>query len=277
MTSTIARGVTDMRLNSLLLVEERLVEAAFWTDEMRSAQSEVFGYQLNAFLSSARSVTFLLQKEFATVPGFAEWWEERRIEIRQDGAARFFLEMRNHSQKQGRVAIAGSSYDTASGTVRINCFAGTSEPIPESLRYRNVADCCREHVGKLASLILRTAEAFPFHSCPRRALTAGGIKALGIKLEDIESALGLPVGFAAMHPLEESLRLLSKQVDGVDFETIELLARSIPPEEETPIDRFLKHLVDQIEARRHQHIEGDPFIEAIGMELLERDLGVGKQ
>ena len=263
-----------MRLQSLLLVEERLVEAAFWTDEMRYAPGEVFGYQLNAFLSSARSVTFLLQKEFSTVPGFAEWWEERRGEMRRDAAARFFLEMRNYSQKQGRVAVAGSSFDTETEIVRIHCFAGTSEPIPESLRHRNIADCCREHVAKLASLTLRTAETFPFHSCPRKALTVEGIKALGIKLEDIESALGLPVGFVAMHPLEKSLDLLAQHVDGVDFETIEYLARPISPEEETPIDRFLKNLVDRIEARREQRMAGDPFAEAIGIEFLEQELGM---
>lgn len=44
-------------------------------------------YELNAFLAAARSVTFLLQKEMAKVPGFAAWWDGQRQLLAGDAAA----------------------------------------------------------------------------------------------------------------------------------------------------------------------------------------------
>jgi hypothetical protein len=101
MTST---AKTPARLTSLLRVEERLMEAEYFAQRMRDLpDSTVLGYELNAFLSAARSVTFLLQKEFAAVDGFETWWSVDRATLGGDPAARFFLELRNFSQKQGRV------------------------------------------------------------------------------------------------------------------------------------------------------------------------------
>ena len=66
------------RLNSLLLVEERLLEAEYFADRFRWLRADEFGYEFNAFLSAARSVTFLLQKEMKEVAGFDVWWDARR-------------------------------------------------------------------------------------------------------------------------------------------------------------------------------------------------------
>ena len=93
-------------LTSLLLVEERLVEADFFVRKMMRAGPDTVGYFLNAFLSTARSVTFLLQKELAHVTGFRQWWEAQRLVLGADATARFFLELRNFSQKEGRTRVA---------------------------------------------------------------------------------------------------------------------------------------------------------------------------
>src|SRR5438270_600179 len=96
------------RLTSLLLVEERLLEADHFAKRLAPQRyCRRFGYELNAFLSAARRVTFLLQKEFAQVQGFESWWKGLRAEMRADPASRFFLELRNFSQKEGRVSVAG--------------------------------------------------------------------------------------------------------------------------------------------------------------------------
>lgn len=101
------------RLTSLLLVEERLLEADYFARRLcRQADSDRFGYELNAFLSAARSVTFLLQKEMAKVPGFASWWAEQQDRLRSDRAARFFVDLRNFSQKAGRISLVGSRVNT---------------------------------------------------------------------------------------------------------------------------------------------------------------------
>ena len=50
-------------LNSLIPVEEKLLEADYFACRLSSLCDDAFRYELNAFLSAARSVTFLLQKE----------------------------------------------------------------------------------------------------------------------------------------------------------------------------------------------------------------------
>jgi hypothetical protein len=50
----------SMRLTSLLLVEGRLLEAEYFLKRMARERGEAFGYNLNAFLSAARSVTLSL-------------------------------------------------------------------------------------------------------------------------------------------------------------------------------------------------------------------------
>jgi hypothetical protein len=71
-----------IRLTSLLRVEERLMEAEYFARRMfESPDSTILGYELSAFLSAARSVTFLLQKEFAAVDGFEAWWTADRTKL----------------------------------------------------------------------------------------------------------------------------------------------------------------------------------------------------
>lgn len=100
--------VVNLRLTSLLLVEERLLEAKYFARRLtKQCEMDRFGYELNAFLAAARSVTFLLQKEMARVPGFAEWWDGQRQLLSSDPAAVFFLKLRNFSQKEGRISLVG--------------------------------------------------------------------------------------------------------------------------------------------------------------------------
>ena len=53
-------------------------EAKYFYEQMESnfkeRKTEEFKHCINAFLSSARSVTFVLQKEFRKYKGFDEWY-----------------------------------------------------------------------------------------------------------------------------------------------------------------------------------------------------------
>jgi len=218
-----------MRLTSLLLVEERLFEAEYFCTRMRRARgSWSFGYDLNAFLSAARSTTFLMQKELSKVPGFADWWRARRARLGADPSARFFLELRNFSQKEGRVSLVGSRTGTRHWTHR---FAGGGQPVPTSLLHRDVVDCCREHLAKLAAVTLDCVEAFPYASCPARALTREGVDALRLTPADIAAATGLPLAWMDVGdavPWSERLRILRGHVDAVDIAAIQRLASFRP-------------------------------------------------
>lgn len=248
------------RLNSFLWVEERLLEAEYFADRLRWLGVNEFGYEFNAFLSAARSVTFLLQKEMNEVIGFDVWWDARRKEMSQDPAMKFFLELRNFSQKQGRTSMVGTACRDDSGRSFWSYrFAGNNSPVPTQLLQRDVVDCCREHLSKLATIILTCADAFPFHSCPRRAVTPEGLKTLKLELSDIEEILGFPKGYTdvAGIPQEEIFRILQRHFDGVDFEAIRRIARYTPEQDTTsttPSDRLSNELaqilVNSIETRR---------------------------
>ena len=230
------------RLHSLLLVEEKLLESEYFANRLPSLFFEGFAYELNAFLSAARSVTFLLQKEMRAVPGFDSWWSDRIAEMKEDPAMEFFKESRNFSQKEGRISVVGTGGLLVSGDEFMSYrFPRHGVSVPMQLVDRDVVECCREHLGKLASIVLAYAEAFPLHSCPRRAVTVEGLKELGLELSDIEKMLGFPSGWTNVQdvPDNERARILQRQFDGVDFQRIGAIAKYDPNQGHSSNDAVL--------------------------------------
>ena len=247
-------------LKSFLLVEERLLEAEYFATRLRWLSGDHFKYELNAFLSAARSVTFLLQKEMKEVVGFDDWWENNcQKKMKNDSAMVFFKDLRNFSQKEGYISTVGIEKLDGSGRSFWSCrFAGNENSVPVPLLHRDVAECCREHLSKLATVVLECADAFPYHSCPRRAVTPEGLNTLGLELSDIEEILGFPRGWIVIVGIaqEELFRILQGHFDGVDFEGIKRIAEYTPEQDvaiSTP-SNLLSHrlgeaLVNRIETR----------------------------
>lgn len=208
-------------LTSLLLVEERLVEADFFVRQLMRAGPVTAGYFLNAFLSAARSVTFLLQKELTHVSGFRQWWEAQRLVLGADATARFFLELRNFSQKEGRVSLTGARTGHGRSSEWTFRFVGAQTSVPDDLLGVDAADACSDHIAKLARVVLACMDAFPFQTCPSVALSAAGIEALGLDAQAMFKALGLPFVDS-----DDGLawRVLRDQMDAVDVATIRKLA-----------------------------------------------------
>jgi hypothetical protein len=263
--------VYRIRLTSLLLVEERLLEAKYFARRLaKQRDRDRFGYELNAFLAAARSVTFLLQKEMARVPDFAEWWDSQRRLLSADPAAAFFLGLRNFSQKEGRISLVGSLLGRGRWSYR---FAGNAERVPPALMNRDVANCCHEHVAKLARIVLACAEAFPYQTCLGRALTPIGMEALQLSLEDLEETLGLPRGCTEVgDPLnpERRIMVLREHVDGVDFAALKRLAdwkvKPMPPPDSASSvlsEQLLTALVRQLEEPGRRVATSDPTTELL--------------
>lgn len=253
------------KLTSLLRVEERLLEAEYFVDLMRrQGNADRFGYCLNAFLSAARSVTFLLQKEMAHIRDFSTWWSGQQQLLAKDAAARYFLKLRNYSQKEGRVSIVGSGRGRGRGRRWIYRFAGTETVVPGELLQRDVADCCIEHVSKLARLILACVDRFPFHTCPLRAMTPDGLKALGLTTAELLVALGFEPAWGDAGgevPLEQQLRILRGHVDGLDLTAINRISRRRPRQRPVSADpgeilgdEIAARLVVQLERQRRAHV-----------------------
>lgn len=204
---------------------EKLLEAEYFLDRLTHANGLEFQFELNAFLSASRSVTFVLQKVMSNVLGFARWYSPRQAEMKSDEAMRFFIELRNISQKEGPVSYVGCSLPGGGRTYRL---VGRPHAVPGELIGLDISDCCSAHVAKLARLLLECVAAFPYHSCPCRAFTKEGMAALGYDWADIEAAVGLPAGYTAVSdiPVGEKLRILRREVEPLDTASIERIAAS---------------------------------------------------
>jgi hypothetical protein len=206
---------------------ERLQECEYFLGRMADAQGTEFTFELNAFLSASRSVTFVLQKVLAHVAAFEAWFAAQRDQMKGDAAMRFFLELRNISQKQGPVAhIAGGTLH--GGWSRR--FVSAQTRVPPELVGREVTECCADHLQKLAVLILKYFREYPFHACVAQALTPEGMNALRYTFEDVEALLGLPTRYTDVggqgFPVAEKLRVLRREVDAIDVADLERLARA---------------------------------------------------
>lgn len=203
---------------------EKLLEAEHFLARMTASDGLEFQFELNAFLSASRSLTFVLQKTLSGVPGFTVWYEQQQVRMKADAAMRFFLELRNISQKQGPVSFVGGSLPGGRWTYR---FVGRPLAVPEELLGRDIGECCAAHLTKLAILLAECVSAFPFHSCPARAFTEEGMVALGCGWQEVEVALGLPPGYTEVvgFSAAEKLRILAREIEPLDQESIERIAK----------------------------------------------------
>lgn len=204
---------------------ERLQEAEYFLCRLITTNGLYFAFDLNAFLSASRSVTFVLQRELSDVPAFQSWYQRRSGEMKSDSEMEFFKNLRNISQKRGPVAYVGGARYGGGYSAR---FLRSEAQIPPRLVERDIAEACAEHLKKLASLLLGCYEALPFHCCMAGALSVEGMDALGYTLEDVETALGLPKGWTDVGgneiPLDARLNLLKREIEPLDLGELDRLA-----------------------------------------------------
>lgn len=76
--------------------EKKLQEAKYFLRRMLETYSAPFEFECNlqAFISSARSVTWVMQKEYSKKPEFEEWYGKKQEEMQADEMLRFFREAR---------------------------------------------------------------------------------------------------------------------------------------------------------------------------------------
>ena len=71
---------------------EKLAEAKYFLIKMNESinDRDIFKFNLSAFLSAGRSVTFYLQEEYAYNPKFKEWYPKKQEEMEKDLVLQFF-------------------------------------------------------------------------------------------------------------------------------------------------------------------------------------------
>jgi len=153
-----------LRVTSPLLVEERLFEASCFADRMSEQRGgDELGYNLNAFLSASRAVTFLLQGEMRHVGGFQEWWLARQDARRSSDEV--LPSVTKLSQKEGRVAIdsIGSSLEPDSWRHQ---FVDAQTAVPSEVRQIDAVDAWHMHLVKIAKIVLACMDGFPIRPAP---------------------------------------------------------------------------------------------------------------
>ncbi|PWI54409.1 hypothetical protein B5K03_09490 [Rhizobium phaseoli] len=68
---------------------EKLLEAEHFLARLTHSSGLEFQFELNAFLSSSRSVTFILQKAMSDVTGFASWYGQQQAMMKACSDALF--------------------------------------------------------------------------------------------------------------------------------------------------------------------------------------------
>jgi hypothetical protein len=89
---------------------DKLGEAVYFGKQMKVAfesNQADYIYLMNAFISAARSVTFVMQKEYAHAEGFKDWWENNNTKKSQSfsnfNALRTVTEHQKMISQSGRV------------------------------------------------------------------------------------------------------------------------------------------------------------------------------
>lgn len=220
---------------SLRHPQEKLLEAEHFLGRLIKSDGLEFQFELNAFLSASRSVSFVLQKAMAGVSSFSEWYAKQQVVMKADPAMRYFLELRNVSQKQGPVSCVGGSLPGGGWTYR---FVGHPHDVPHELVGVDIGTGCAAHLAKLGVLLLDCTRAFPFQTCPALAFTEEGMAALGYGWDDVEAALSLPPGYTTVgdFPTSEKLRILSREIEPLDIASIERIASGDIRADGAPID-----------------------------------------
>ena len=82
--------------------KHKVREAEHFLSMMKQAfeDDNTFSYNLSAFLSAARSITWYMQKQYAHRNGFAEWYCQNKIKMSADPELKYLRDARNEDIKK---------------------------------------------------------------------------------------------------------------------------------------------------------------------------------
>jgi len=98
----------------------KLGEAKHFLEQMKnSSDKEIFLFNLDAFLSASRSVTWVLQNEFSNDTRFQKWYNDKQREMQADPLLTFFKDMRNAAVKAAAPDVMAQTHVSIVEVVRI--------------------------------------------------------------------------------------------------------------------------------------------------------------
>jgi hypothetical protein len=212
------------------LLDAKVFEADFFFEKLKTAGLDFFAARcyFSAFVSAARSISFAMQAVLKDVEGFPQWYAERQQRLRGIPLARFFVTVRNETQKIGHSPVnSGASQWLGNGQwdseyYFVGGYEGDVMDIPSS----DIVTACSDYMKLLVELVYDCYNEFNILS-PQSFFSVSNLRRLGLSLEDVEETLGFPRGWTAAPGIAEDMRL-------------KMLRESVP---DSAIDRvFLKYL-----------------------------------
>lgn len=85
----------------------RLDESIFFLSQLKNNQNKLpeFNYFLNAYVNSARSITWIMQAEYKNISGWREWYDKTDISEKEKQLLKGIVDMRNRSIKSKPLTI----------------------------------------------------------------------------------------------------------------------------------------------------------------------------
>jgi len=171
---------------------EKLNEAKYFLNQMieKQADRDGFKYNLSAFLTAARSVTWFMQNEFGKKRGFKVWYAKKQTEMKNDEIMRFLNEKRvktiHRKPIDPRVNVKVSMHDRIGlsssvsiivtrpdGTIMSRQSKPAKKPTPaktenavewgmyfDEMPKKDIVTVCKEHIVKLDTLAVDCESKF---------------------------------------------------------------------------------------------------------------------
>ena len=176
----------------LTKTREKLDEAVYFYENMVNTQMQrnIFKYNLSAFLSASRSITFIMQREYCHVPKFNDWYKVQQEMMKSDDAMKILVDKRDISIHQEpinpkafvEVVITDTISITESVSIKIVRADGTiedrsSEPsrpptpvnTPTTIKWlwyfdeipqTDIITLANDHIEKLKKIVLECEQLF---------------------------------------------------------------------------------------------------------------------
>ena len=211
----------DMR--SFQIVEYKIAETDFFLMKLKESTCSTARFfdarnYLSAFLSASRSITFVLQAAMKDIPNFEEWYELHQNKLKHNDLARYFVEVRNLSQKVGYYPLtSGRIFRDENNKRQVAYFfdyLNYNDEFQSSIPQEDILTACTKYFILILELVCDCFKNFGNIIDPVQyfvySITEGGKS-----LEDIEEELGYPRGWTGVDgiPNEERIQILRQEFE----------------------------------------------------------------
>jgi hypothetical protein len=208
-------------MRSFQIVEFKIYEADFFLTKLEESTSSAdffvgARYYLNAFISASRSITFSLQAAMKNALHFKEWYDQYQNKLRENDLARYFLEVRNLSQKVGYYPLSsGHIFRDKNNERQVKYFFDQfPDEIESPVPNEDVLTACNKYFILLLKLVCDCFKSFG-HIIDPICYFDYSISEGGKSLADIEEELGFPRDWTKIENItdEERIQILRQQFE----------------------------------------------------------------